>query len=175
MSAVARTRPADVRVRLEPPDQPDVLALIQDLDAYQKPLYPIESFHGIDLAALSRPNVLFAVARDAGGVALGCGAMVVGAGYGEVKRMYTRPEARGVGLGQRVLAFLEEEARARGCGLFRLETGYLQDAALRLYARCGYERRGPFGDYTDDPLSVFMEKARASSASDRPAAPDSRG
>lgn len=148
----------EIGLRLESPDQPEVLALIDELDAYQKPLYPIESFHGIDLVALTRPEVLFAVARDAGGAALGCGAMVVGAAYGEVKRMYTRPRARGLGIGLRLLAFLEREAQARGCGLFRLETGYLQEEALRLYARCGYQRRGPFGDYTADPLSVFMEK-----------------
>ena len=158
MSALPKACSHETHLRLESPDQPDVLALIEDLDAYQKPLYPIESFHGIDMAALTRPNVLFAVARDAAGVALGCGAIVVGAGYGEVKRMYTRPEARGLGIGQRLLALLEREARARGCDLFRLETGYLQHEALRLYARCGYGRRGPFGDYIDDPLSVFMEK-----------------
>ncbi|WP_427915121.1 GNAT family N-acetyltransferase [Ramlibacter sp. MMS24-I3-19] len=161
MSAVPQVRRADVRIRLESPGQPDVLALIEDLDAYQKPLYPIESFHGIDLAALSKPNVLFAVARDADGVALGCGAMVLGADHGEIKRMYARPEARGLGIGRRVLAFLEGEAQARGCRLFRLETGYLQHEALRLYERCGYERRGPYGDYVDDPTSVFMEKRAA--------------
>ena len=148
-----------VTLRLESADQPDVLALIEDLDAYQKPLYPIESFHGIDLAALTQSNVLFAVARDADGTAVGCGAMVVGPEYGEVKRMYTQPAARGHGIGARVLAVLETQARERGCSLFRLETGYLQAEALALYARCGYARRGPFGDYTDDPTSVFMEKA----------------
>lgn len=158
MSDLARHSGPAIRLRLESPDQPDVLALIDELDAYQKPLYPLESFHGIDLAALMRPHVLFAVARDAEGVALGCGALVLGAASGEVKRMYTRPAARGLGIGQRVLALLEREAQARGCGLFRLETGYLQHDALRLYARCGYRRRGPFGDYADDPLSVFLEK-----------------
>ena len=148
-----------VTIGLESADQVDVLGLIEDLDAYQKPLYPIESFHGIDLAALTQPNVLFAVARDAHGAAIGCGAMVVGAHYGEIKRMYTRPGFRGQGLGARVLALLEAQARERGCRLFRLETGYLQAEALALYARCGYARRGPFGDYGDDPTSVFMEKA----------------
>jgi putative acetyltransferase len=150
-----------VTIRLESPDQADVLALIEDLDAYQKPLYPIESFHGIDLAALTQPNVLFAVARDAHGAAIGCGAMVVRADYGEIKRMYTRPGSRGQGIGARVLALLEAQARERGCRLFRLETGYLQAEALALYARCGYRRRGPFGAYTDDPTSVFMEKPAA--------------
>ena len=149
------------KIHLESAGQPDVLALIEDLDAYQKPLYPIESFHGIDLAALTQANVLFAVARHADGTALGCGAMVLGRAYGEIKRMYTRPEARGQRIGARVLQFLEDQARERGCMLFRLETGYLQAEALALYARCGYQRRGPFGDYTDDPTSVFMEKPAA--------------
>ncbi|MGZ5181466.1 MAG: GNAT family N-acetyltransferase [Ramlibacter sp.] len=147
-----------VAIRFESPVQPDVLALIGELDAYQKPLYPLESFHGIDLAALAQPNVLFAVARDARGLALGCGAMVVGDEHGEIKRMYTRPQARGQGIARRLLDTLEERARERGCTVFRLETGYLQAEALLLYARCGYQRRGPFGDYTDDPNSVFMEK-----------------
>jgi putative acetyltransferase len=147
-----------VTIRLESADQPDVLALIEDLDAYQKPLYPLESFHGIDLAALTRANVLFAVARDGRGTAVGCGAMVLGPDHGEIKRMYTRPEARGRRIGAQVLQLLEDRARERGCTLFRLETGYLQAEALALYSRCGYQRRGPFGDYTDDPTSVFMER-----------------
>jgi putative acetyltransferase len=150
-----------ITFRLESPDQPDVLALIEELDAYQKPLYPIESFHGIDLAALTQPNVLFAVARDAQGTARGCGAMVLGPACGEIKRMYTHPAVRGQGIGAQVLALLETQARERGCTLFRLETGYLQHEALALYARSGYRRRGPFGDYTDDPASVFMEKPAA--------------
>ena len=67
-----------MNVTLEPANQPDVLALIDELDAYQKPLYPPESHHGIDIEALSQPNVLFAVARDGEGVAVACGALVVG-------------------------------------------------------------------------------------------------
>ena len=45
-----------------------------------------------------------------------------------------------------------------GLPALRLETGVRQPAALRLYERAGYARRGPFGGYPDDPLSVFMEK-----------------
>jgi putative acetyltransferase len=39
-----------------------------------------------------------------------------------------------------------------------LETGPDQPEALGLYERYGFARRGPYGDYPDDPLSVFMEK-----------------
>jgi putative acetyltransferase len=39
-----------------------------------------------------------------------------------------------------------------------LETGIRQPEALGLYEQAGYKRRGPFGDYAEDPLSVFMQK-----------------
>jgi putative acetyltransferase len=42
--------------------------------------------------------------------------------------------------------------------MLRLETGIKQDAAIHLYENAGFRRRGPFGSYRDDPLSVFMEK-----------------
>jgi putative acetyltransferase len=148
-----------MRITLEPADQPEVLALIEALDAYQKPLYPAESHHGIDLDALSQPNVLFAVARMAGsGQAIGCGALVLTADHAELKRMYTHPSQRGRGVASSLLKLLESEARARGCTRFMLETGCLQPQALALYERHGYERCGPFGDYVDDPNSVFMRK-----------------
>lgn len=150
-----------MRITLESPDQPEVVALIDALDAYQKPLYPAESHHGIDIGALCRPNVLFAVARSDSGEALGCGAIVLEPGHGELKRMYTQPAHRGRGIAGALLRLLEEEARRRGCTRFMLETGYLQPEALAMYERFGYRRRGPFGDYAEDPNSVFMAKDAA--------------
>jgi len=147
-----------MQIALESPDQPDVIQLIDDLDAYQKPLYPPESHYGIDIAALSAAHVLFAVARDTEGTAIGCAAIVMEPGYGELKRMYVRPQNRGQGVAAKVLGFLEGEAMARGCAVFRLETGVRQPEALSFYARAGYVRRGLFGAYPDDPLSVFMQK-----------------
>lgn len=153
-----------MHIGFERPDQPEVLALIAELDAYQLPLYPIESFHGIDLQTMLQPHVLFAVARDGGGEALGCGAAVLHDGYGELKRMYVRPQARGRGAAKALLVFLESAVRARGIERMRLETGISQPEALGLYARCGYARRGPYGDYGPDPLSVFMEKSLVTSS-----------
>lgn len=150
--------PSSVQIGLESPDQPEVLRLIDELDAFQKPLYPAESHHGIDLAALLQPQVLFAVARDGDGRAVACGAVVMEPGYGELKRMYTLPSHRGQGIARSLLAFLEAQAQARGCRRFALETGYLQPEAIGLYARCGYRHCGPFGDYAEDPNSVFMCK-----------------
>ena len=147
-----------LRVAIERPDQPEVLRLIEALDAFQVPLYPAESHHGIDIDALLDPSVSFVVARDENGMAVGCGAVVMNGTWGELKRMYVLPRARGAGVAQAMLAFLETAAMARGASAMRLETGNLQPDALRLYDRAGYVRRGPFGDYDDDPHSVFMEK-----------------
>lgn len=147
-----------MNIAFESPLQPEVIALIEQLDAYQRPLYPEESFHGIDLDALAHVDVLFAVARAEDGRAIGCGALVIGDGDAEVKRMFTLPAHRGQGIGRALLAFLEDGARARGCTRFALETGYLQPEAIGLYERMGYRRTGPFGSYADDPNSVFMAK-----------------
>ena len=102
-------------IRPEPPDQPDVIALIEALDAQMTALYPPESNHLLDIAALSDPAVTFLVVRD-GDEVVGCGALLRDPrGWGEVKRMFVRSEQRGRGIGKRVLAELETIARTRGC------------------------------------------------------------
>jgi putative acetyltransferase len=146
-------------IKLETPNQPEVVALIDLLDAYQLSLYPPESVYALDMNSLLQPNVLFAVARNLDGAAVGCGAIVVTPEYGEVKRMFVHPSARGQGVAQRLLGMLETEALARGCRQFMLETGPSQPEAIGLYQRLGYRVRGPYGDYRNDPLSVFMEKS----------------
>ena len=143
---------------LELPDQPEVVALIDALDAWQTVLYPAESHHGVGLDVLLQPNVLFAVARDANGKAVACGAVVLREEYGELKRMYVQPALRGRGTGRQLLMFLEEQAQDRGCSRMRLETGVRQPEALRLYGSSGYFLRPPFGEYSEDPHSVYMEK-----------------
>lgn len=148
-----------MRIALESANQPEVIRLIGELDDYQKPLYPPESHHGIDIPALSRDNVIFAVIRTDAGAAIGCGAVVVIGTEGELKRMYIRPAQRGQGLGGRLLEFLEAKAACAGCAVLRLETGIRQSEALRLYERTGYRQCPPFGDYKEDPMSLFFEKA----------------
>ena len=145
-------------IAFESPDQPEVIALVAELDAYHDALYPAESRHYLDLASLKKPNVAFAVARDDAGRAIGCGAVVLHPDVGELKRMYVSPNSRGRGIAKSLLRLLESQAISAGCKWLRLETGPYQPEALALYAAAGYERRGPFGEYTNDPLSVFMQK-----------------
>ena len=153
------TRPslAETELLIESPRQADVARLLAALDAYLEGLYPPESNHLLSLSELCRPNVRFLVARRRG-EALACGALVVEEGYGEVKRMYVAPQARGQGLGRQILAAIEQRAAGEGLELMRLETGIHQAEALGLYRACGYAECEPFGGYVADPLSLFMEK-----------------
>ena len=142
----------------ERPDAPDALELIAELEAHLEPLDPKASRHGYSVEQLLRQAVAFFVTRHAGRAA-GCGGVqLFGAEYGEVKRMYVRAEFRGLGLGERMLSRLAEYAGQHGVPVLRLETGIHQSSAIRLYERFGFQRIGPFGDYADDPLSVYFEK-----------------
>jgi putative acetyltransferase len=145
--------------QMEDPAFPEVRKLIEQLDRYQSELYPAQSNHLLSVEALRRPNVVFLTAR-LDGRAVGCGAFVnQGGEYAEIKRMFVLPDARGMKIGRGLLDELERRARAAGLQLARLETGVSQPEALSLYEKAGYQRRGPFGSYPEDPLNIFMEKA----------------
>jgi putative acetyltransferase len=75
--------------------------------------------------------------------------------------MYVRPEARGKGTVQQVVDFLESAASAQGCEKVFLETGPYSYQALAFYEKKGYGRCGPYCEYPDHPLSVFMRKQLA--------------
>jgi putative acetyltransferase len=148
---------SDVVIAIESPRAPDVVALIRDLDAYQSVLYPPESNHFLDIDALAAADVRFVVARR-DGVAIGCGALRLCDGYGELKRMYVDPGERGSGIGVRILAALEAIARREMLPVLRLETGIAQPEALALYEAAGFRNCAPFGEYQPDVLSRFMQK-----------------
>ncbi len=150
-----------IALNIEDPGSSEVVCLIEQLDTYLQSLYPPECNHLMPVELLRQANVTFVVAR-VDGRAAGCGAFVNhDAGYAELKRMFVHPEFRGLGLGRLILENLESLIAASGLALIRLETGVSQHPAVRLYQRFGYEVRGPFGDYSDDPLSIFMEKTLA--------------
>ena len=147
-----------LKIAIEDPSQPEIIMLLRDGEEHSAKLYPAESNHHMPLTALRASNVRFLVVRDANGRPVGTGALALNGAWAEVKRMWVIPQARGLGVSKIILTALEAHARSEGVGTLRLETGVENHAALGLYARAGFERRDPFGDYRADPLSVFMEK-----------------
>ena len=148
-----------ITVQTANPRTPAIAEMIGELDRYQLSLYPREICYLDSVTELSGDNVHFVAAYD-GETLLGCGAVKYArdCAYGEIKRMFVRADARGRGVSKHILASLESHAKQMRVAALRLETGARQLEAIGLYARAGFTRRGPFGDYAADPLSVFMEK-----------------
>jgi DNA-binding MarR family transcriptional regulator/GNAT superfamily N-acetyltransferase len=106
---------------------------------------------------LTPPAGVLVIAR-LDGRPIGCGALKVkGGGVGEVKRMWVSPDARGLGVGRRILEELEARARGFGLATLRLETNTSLTEAQALYRSCGYIEVPPFNDepYADH----WFEKA----------------
>ncbi|MEK8033234.1 GNAT family N-acetyltransferase [Ideonella sp. DXS29W] len=154
-----------ILIRPERPDHPDVVAMLAELDEYLASLYDPEDNYILDVQALLAPEIDFLVAEGPGGL-VGCGATrqmpgepeTGGQAYGEIKRMFVSPAARGQRIAVQLLGQLEQRLKSRDVSLALLETGVDQHEAVRLYERSGYIKRAAFGGYPDNGLSVFYEK-----------------
>jgi len=119
---------------------------------------PAQSVHALDLEALRSPEVTFWSAWEADDL-LGCGALkALDARSGEIKSMRTAERHRSRGVASKILDHIIDAARQRDYHCLNLETGSMPEfaAARALYLGYGFEYRGPFASYTDDPNSVFM-------------------
>jgi putative acetyltransferase len=148
----------EISIQPEDPRQADVRRIIAESGAYLQALYPSESNHLVDVDALAAPDAVFLVARRNGELLGSIAFRIIAPGHAEMKRMFVRAQARGNGVGRRLLEALEREARQRNFERISLETGIKQPEAIGLYRASGYRDCPPFGTYCDDPLSLFMTK-----------------
>ena len=141
-------------------DSPDVRELCEAQQAELLALYDGEADIGPkrDAWMFVPPDGVFVVVRD-GDRAVACGGIArFDETRAEVKRMYVVPDARGRGLGRRVLLELEDQARGFGYAGLVLETGDRSAAALSLYESSGYERMDCYPPYDTRELSLCFEK-----------------
>ena len=151
----------EVTIEDAPLTSADAGALIAALDAELDERYPEPgaNFFRLDPDEVGPGRGAFVVAR-VGGAAVACGGVRLLEGVvprtAEVKRMFAEPRARGRGIAALVLEALRVRARALGARRLVLETGARQPEALALYARAGFARVEPFGEYVGSPHSVCM-------------------
>ena len=150
-----------ITIAQESPLSEDGRTLLAGSDTALRAVYSAEECFTLNPEELVDDTITFLIAREEG-VALGCVALVDCGSYGEVKRLFVTPEARGKSLARLLMADLEARAIALGHQAVNLETGDKLEAAVALYKRLGYAVTGPFGDYPDHPASLFMGKALSS-------------
>jgi DNA-binding MarR family transcriptional regulator len=99
-----------------------------------------------DAAELTPPAGAILIARLQGEPS-GCGALKLHPGApAELKRMWVSPDARGLGLGRRLLLALERYAHDAGAEVVRLETNRALQEAIALYRSSGYREVARFSD-----------------------------
>jgi putative acetyltransferase len=152
----------ELTIELVSAPTPEVRELLGELDQALSGPYSPDQRHALSVEELFQPHVRFYQVRLEG-AAVACGGIAFLDGYGELKRMYSRPSVRGRGVAKVLLRRLEAEARAAGVSLLRIETGVHQAEALRFYEGAGYRRCGPYGPYAQLPphaieTSIFYEK-----------------
>lgn len=147
-----------MKIEIDDLSHPAIHALLNEHLQSMYEQSPPESVHALDLGKLRKPEITFWAAWD-GPLLLGCGALKeLDPKHGEVKSMRTPNALRRQGAGRAILAHIIEVARSRGYERLSLETGSMEAfvPAQRLYESFGFSNCGPFGEYVEDPNSVFM-------------------
>lgn len=147
-----------MKIELDDLSRPAIHALLNEHLQSMYELSPPESVHALDIGKLRLPGITFWSAWE-GSLLLGCGALKeLDPTHGEVKSMCTPVAHRRKGAGRAILAHAIAVAKSRGYQRLSLETGSAEafKPAQSLYESFGFAYCGPFGDYSDDPNSVFM-------------------
>ena len=150
--------PLKIALRVDDLSGPAIRALIARHLGGMHENSPPESVHALGLEALKAPAITVWSAWVDDEIA-GCGALKrLDDAQGEIKSMRVADAFLGKGIGRAILDHVVAEARRRGLASLWLETGSGEAflPAIRLYESSGFARCGPFGDYVEDPFSVFM-------------------
>jgi GNAT superfamily N-acetyltransferase len=139
-------------------DDPRVTALVVELTEFLAALDKEQAPFFQSHSKLSTLDAMFLALVD--GEPVGCGGFrVFEDGSGEVKRMYVRPECRGLGVGRKILAVIEQFGKEAGVPRLILETHRDLAPALALYQGYGFARIPQYGPYVGVEISVCLGKS----------------
>ncbi|MEM7493104.1 MAG: GNAT family N-acetyltransferase [Pseudomonadota bacterium] len=147
-----------MRIKLANLDSEAFHALIDTHAALMLSLSPPDSCHFLNIDDLRTPDItVWEIYNDA--QLVGCGGLKdLSSVHGEIKSMHTLNAWRGRGFGRAMLEHILQTARSRSYQRLSLETGSMDGfrPARRLYELYGFIECGPFGNYENDPNSLFM-------------------
>jgi DNA-binding MarR family transcriptional regulator len=143
-------RAASVKVAAESPDGAEarvcLSAYFRELATRFESGFDADADDSARVADMSPPSGLFVIAR-LDGDPVGCGGFKrVDKAMAEIKRVWTAPSARGIGIARRMLRALEAAARQAGIKTLRLDTNRALTEAHALYHSQGYREVARFND-----------------------------
>jgi len=149
-------------VELADPESPEALQLLAGVSQTLRQITGSSGTASFDVSDVKVERACFAIARSAGGVAVGCGALrPLEPGIAELKRMFAVPGSKGVG--GAILVFLEHAASEFGYGQVWLQTRKVNERAVAFYKRHGYREIANFGRYVGRSEAICLGKHLPSS------------
>lgn len=147
----------DVIISAESPFSSDATSLMDELSKCLQSITGNSGKNSFDSNDVCNDRALFVIARDQNGKSIGCGAFrPMDETTAEIKRMYAKE--KGMGIGNKVLSYLEYQAQVMGYKTLRLETRIVNTRAVSFYEKNGYRRIPNYGKYLGRTNSICFEK-----------------
>lgn len=146
-----------VMISAESPFSSDSISLIDELSECLQDITGDSGKSSFDANDVCNDRAMFVIARNQSGEAIGCGAFrPIDETTAEVKRMYAK--SKGMGIGNKILSYLERQAHDIGYETLRLETRIVNTNAVSFYERNGYKKIPNYGKYAERANSICFEK-----------------
>ena len=138
-------------------DNPDVNALLKKHFVELRSVSPAGSTHVLDIAGLKDNTIKFWSLWENNEI-IGCGALkFLDKGHGEFKSIRVADKFRKLGIGEKIIEHLIEEAKKLEISKLSIETGAGEFflPARKLFSKFGFKKCPPFAHYKNDPNSCY--------------------
>ena len=147
----------NISIKITNPNGEKVLAIIEELSANLYLRFGSDGKNSFTDWQYNNSKFVFVIAEINNEI-VGCGAIrPIDENIGEVKRMYSKFPRKGIG--QTILSFLENKARAIGYSDLVLETRVKNQEATQFYQKQGYKIIPNYGKYRDRPEAICFGKS----------------
>jgi N-acetylglutamate synthase-like GNAT family acetyltransferase len=147
----------NISIQITNPNDEKVLAIIEELSANLYLRFESDGKNSFTDWQYENSKFVF-VTAEINNEVVGCGAIrPIDENIGEIKRMYSK--FPGKQIGQTILSFLENKAKAIGYSDLVLETRIKNQEATQFYQKQGYKVIPNYGKYTNRPEAICFGKS----------------
>ncbi len=147
----------NVIISVESPFSSDAISLMDELSECLQSITGDNGKNSFDVNDVCNDRAKFVIAWNQSGKAIGCGAFrPINGATAEVKRMFAKE--KGIGIGNKILSFLEHQAYDMGYKTLCLETRIVNAKAVSFYERSGYKKIPNYGKYVGRANAICFEK-----------------